>query len=330
MSRPLQPGLCTSSARDITLGPSLVETGQVLAHMELWYTERHTRGAGITLRVKQTLFVGRSSCQSIEVLDTEDYGRVLLLDGLIMTTDRDEFLYHEMIAHPSLCVHPRPERVLVIGGGDGGTVREVLRHPDVKRVVLCEIDPMVVDVAKEFFPSLAGGLGGNDRVEVLFQDGIRYLRDRRGEWDVVIVDSTDPIGPAAGLFEKGFYCNCFDALRPDGILVAQSESPIYHLELQARMKGALVEAGFPHVCFYTGPVPSYPGGFWSWVVASRRYHPVRDLQPHRAERLEPGLRCYHRGLHAAAFALPAFMQQALERDDAGRTPPPLGKTSDRA
>ncbi len=286
--------------------------------MELWYTEHHTPNAGLTLKVKETLFTGRSPYQSIEVLDTEEYGRVLLLDGLIMTTDRDEFVYHEMIVHPALFLHPRAEKVLVIGGGDGGAIREVVKHPEVKKAALCEIDSMVVEVAKRFFPALSLELEGNARVEVLIQDGIRYLRESRGQWDVILVDSTDPIGPASGLFEEDFYRECFESLKSDGILVAQSESPFYHLDLQARMKKALSRAGFPCVYFYTGPVPTYPSGFWSWVMASRRYHPLKDFREERVEALGVGLRYYTPQIHKAAFALPAFMKNALEGDETGQ------------
>ncbi len=283
--------------------------------MELWYTEHHTPNTGLTLKVRQTLYVGKSGYQSIEVLDTVDYGRVLLLDGLVMTTDRDEYIYHEMITHPALFVHQKPENVLVIGGGDGGAIRETVKHPEVSKAVLCEIDPMVVDVSRRFFPGLSAELEGNPRVEVNIQDGIRFLESCSGRWDVIMVDSTDPVGPATGLFEEDFFRKCANALRPEGILVAQSESPFYHLELQVKMKRALCAAGFSSVYFYTAPVPTYPGGFWSWVMAGRDYHPLKDFHEDRLEGLASGLRYYTPDIHRAAFCLPAFMKKALERDE---------------
>ncbi len=286
--------------------------------MELWYTEHHTPNAGLTLKVRATLFVGKSEYQSIEVLDTVEYGRVLLLDGLLMTSERDEYIYHEMITHPGLCLHPCPERVLVIGGGDGGAIREIIKHPEVEKAVLCEIDPMVVEVSRKFFPNIAKELTGNPRVEVNYQDGIRFLDGFSGYWDMIVVDSTDPIGPASGLFEKDFYMRCKNALRPQGILVAQSESPFYHLELQVKMKETLASSGFSSIYFYTAPVPTYPSGYWSWVMAGQHYHPLRDFRAERFERLGLGLHYYTPKIHQAAFCLPSFMQKALEGDAASQ------------
>jgi len=282
--------------------------------MELWYTERHTANAGLTLRIRETLFVSKSRYQTVEVLDTEEYGRLLLLDGLVMTSQRDEFIYHEMIVHPALHLHPRPRDVLVIGGGDGGAVREVTKHPAPERVVLCEIDALVVEVSRRFFPEISSELEGNPRVQVIIQDGIEYLADQRECFDVLLVDSTDPIGPATGLFKADFFRACNSALRPDGILVAQSESPFYHLPALAEMAGNLREAGFPVVKFYWGPVPTYPSGVWSWVMASKRYDPVRDFDSARASGLNIPTRYYTTELHRAAFVLPAFFAGAVGQE----------------
>jgi spermidine synthase len=279
--------------------------------MDLWYTEYHTRHVGLTLRVKETLFVSQTEYQTIEVLDTEDYGRVLLLDGLVMTTQRDEFVYHEMIVHPAMYVHPDPKDVLVIGGGDGGAVREVVRHDPCVRVVLCEIDGLVVETAKRFFPEISCALEGNSRVEVVIQDGVKYLEDSTDSFDVIIVDSTDPIGPAAGLFKTDFFKRCFDSLRGDGIMVAQSESPFYHLDLIRQMRENMMEAGFPIVKFCWGFVPTYPSGMWSWAIASKRYDPVGDFDVEKAKRRRIPTRYYTAELHRAAFVLPAFFAQGL-------------------
>jgi spermidine synthase len=279
--------------------------------MELWYTELHSHDAGIKLKVKETLFTGRSEYQTIEVLNTFEYGRVLLLDGLIMTTDRDEYIYHEMITHPALYLHPAPADVLIIGGGDGGAVREVVKHKDVKSVVLCEIDRLVIETCMKFFPSIASELKGNDRVSVVVDDGIKYLEDNKSAFDVIIIDSTDPIGPAVGLFKTEFYKKCLSALKPDGILVAQSESPFYHLETIKDMNRNLHQAGFPFVDFYTGSIPTYPSGMWSWVMASKKYDPLKDFNTERFEAHKIPTRYFTERLCLASFALPSFMEEAI-------------------
>lgn len=279
--------------------------------MELWYTELHTPNAGLKLKVKETLFAGRSEYQTIEVLDTFEYGKVLLLDGLVMTTDRDEYIYHEMITHPALYLHPNPEDVLIIGGGDGGAVREAIKHRDVKRVVLCEIDGLVIKICKMFFPLIASELKGNDRVSVVVGNGITYLDDNKSTFDVLIIDSTDPIGPAVGLFKTEFYKKCLSALKPDGILVAQSESPFYQIDLIKNMNKNLREAGFPFVNFYLGFIPTYPSGMWSWVMASRQYDPLRDFDPERFKTHKVPAKYFTDEVCRASFALPAFMEKAL-------------------
>ncbi|NDY43235.1 polyamine aminopropyltransferase [Dissulfurirhabdus thermomarina] len=279
--------------------------------MELWYTERHLPDAGLTLRVRETLYTGRSAFQSIEVLDTPAFGRMLLLDGLVMLTERDEFVYHEMIAHPALFTHPAPRDVLVVGGGDGGTVREVLKHGGVRRVVLCEIDEMVVEVARRFFPEVASGLSGDPRVEIAFEDGARYVEAHPGAFDVILVDSTDPVGPAEALFAEAFFRGCRGALREGGLLAAQCESPYYHLDVIRRVRSGLAAAGFPVVRFYTGGIPTYPSGTWCWVMASLGPDPVRDFDAARAAAAGLATRYYSPGLHAGAFALPRFLAEAV-------------------
>lgn len=274
--------------------------------MELWYTERHTPNVGLIVRVKETIFVGRSAYQSVEVIETIEYGKMLLLDGLVMTSEWDEFIYHEMIVHPAMFTHPDPRDVLVIGGGDGGAVREVMKHGTISRAVLCEIDGLVVETCKRHFPEISCTLEGNEHVEVVLQDGIRYVEDKSARYDLILIDSTDPIGQAEGLFGADFYSKCFRSLRPDGILVAQSESPFYSLELILRMKKNLEKAGFPIVRFYCGSVPTYPSGLWSWVMASKRYDPMVDFSPKRVEERAVATRYYNVGIHQGAFALPEF------------------------
>lgn len=279
--------------------------------MDLWYTEFHTPNAGLKLKVKETLFVGRSDYQTIEVLDTYEYGRVLLLDGLVMTSDRDEYVYHEMITHPALYLHPNPQDVLIIGGGDGGVVREVVKHGGVKRVVLCEIDRLVIETCERFFPHIASELKGNDRVSVVVDDGIRYMSGHTSAFDILIVDSTDPIGPAEGLFRADFYKKCLAALRPDGILIAQSESPFYSINIIKEMRNNLNEAGFPVINFYIGFIPTYPSGLWSWVMASKKYDPLKDFDQIRFSAHRINTKYFTDEIYRASFMLPAFFKEAF-------------------
>ncbi len=279
--------------------------------MELWYTEKHSEHVGITLKVTKTLFSGESEYQKLDIVETPEYGRMMLLDGLVMVTDRDEFIYHDMITHPALFTHPAPKRVLVIGGGDGGTIREIMKHPSVEQAVLCEIDGLVIDKAIEFFPAIACEIDGrNPRVKLHVDDGLAYIREHRNEFDVIMVDSTDPIGPAVGLFEEDFYRLVFDALKSDGIMVAQSESPFYHGDIQKTMFANL-RSVFPIVEMYQAFVPTYPSGFWSFAFASKRYHPVRDFDRERAKNRGFYTKYYNEDLHLGAFMLPTFAKENI-------------------
>jgi spermidine synthase len=279
--------------------------------MDLWYTEKHTENAGITLKVTQSLFSGTSPFQKLDIVETAEYGRMMLLDGLVMVTERDEFVYHDMITHPALFVHPNPKKVLVIGGGDGGTIREIMKHKGVEEAVLCEIDGLVIEKSIELLPSMACEIDGkNPRVKLHVDDGIAYIRDHQDAFDIILVDSTDPIGPAEGLFEEDFYRMVFGALKKDGIMVAQSESPFYHGEIQKNMYRNL-RAVFPIVEMYQAFIPTYPSGFWSFAFASKQYHPVRDFDRERAK--NPGFytKYYNEDLHLGAFMLPTFAKENI-------------------
>lgn len=281
--------------------------------MDLWYTEKHGENVGITMKIKQSLFSGESEFQKLEILDTLEYGRMMLLDGLVMVTERDEFVYHDMIAHPALFTHPDPKKVLVIGGGDGGSIREIVKHPGVELAVLCEIDGLVIDKAIEFLPSMSSAIdGSNPRVKLHVDDGLAYIRDHQNEFDVILVDSTDPIGPAVGLFEEDFYRLVFSALKEDGIMVAQSESPFYHAEIQKSMYANL-RAVFPIVEMYQAFIPTYPSGLWSFAFASKKYHPVDDFNRDRAAARGFHTRYYNEDLHLGAFMLPTFARENIEQ-----------------
>lgn len=279
--------------------------------MELWYTEKHTDNCGLTLKVTRTLFSGRSDFQQLDILETEDFGRIMLLDGLVMVTERDEFIYHEMITHPALFTHPAPRRVLVIGGGDGGSIREIVKHPEVEQAVLCEIDGLVVDKAVELLPSMSAAIDGtHPRVSVEIADGLEYIRTHRNSFDVILVDSTDPVGPAVGLFEEDFYRLVDTALKDDGIMVAQSESPFYHAEIQRSMFKNL-RSVFPIAEMYQAFIPTYPSGYWSFAFAGKTCHPVRDFKRERAAARHFQTRYYNENLHLGAFMLPTFARDNL-------------------
>lgn len=273
--------------------------------MELWYTERQTENLGITCKVERTLLVERTPFQHLAILETAQFGRMLVLDGMVQTTERDEFVYHEMIAHVAMQTHPRPRTVCVVGGGDGGAVREVLKYPSVERVTLVEIDRRVVEASKEYFPTISSGLF-DPRVECLYADGIEHIRERKGVYDVVLVDSTEPVGPAVGLFGERFYASCYDSLTAEGVLVAQTESPFFNAELLRKAAGAIRRV-FPLARTYLACVPTYPSGLWSFTLGSKGPDPLE---------VRPSLdgiptRYYTEGVHRAAFALPRFVEELL-------------------
>lgn len=274
--------------------------------MELWFTEQQTDNVRFGCRVRETLHSGRSAFQHIALYDTEEFGRMLVLDGFVQTTVRDEFVYHEMIAHVPLFTHPRPERVLVVGGGDGGTIREVLKHPTVSRAVLAEIDGEVVALCRKFLPEISQALD-DARVEVINTDGIKYIKEAKDRFDVIIIDSSEPVGPGAGLFTREFYQAVHDALAADGVMVAQTESPFFNAGL-IRQVFADIKSVFPQTRLYTAHVPTYPGGLWTFTLGSKRHDPLGG----DAGRL-PGLvtRYYAPALQQGAFLLPRMVEELL-------------------
>ncbi|MGQ9778653.1 MAG: polyamine aminopropyltransferase [Bacillota bacterium] len=276
--------------------------------MELWFTEKQTEALALSLLVTRTLHRERTPFQDLAVLETVQYGRMLVLDGVVMLTEADEFVYHEMIAHVPLLVHPDPRIVLVIGGGDGGTVREVLKHPSVERVVLAEIDERVIEASRRFFPALSVGFT-DPRLQFAIGDGIEHVRNHPGTYDVILVDSTDPIGPGVGLFEADFYRMAAAALRPGGVLVAQTESPFVNRDLIRRIHKNMKEA-FPFRRLYLAAIPTYPSGLWSFTLAAKTE--VAHLEP----RVLPGLatKYYTPEVHRAVFALPPFVAELVREE----------------
>jgi spermidine synthase len=278
--------------------------------MGLWYDETFDGHTRLGLRVKQTLFSDESPYQKVEVIDTVAFGRVLVIDNIFMTSEYDEFLYHEMLVHPSLTTAPEIERVLVIGGGDGGTVREVLRYSDVKECVMIEIDQTVVDASKKFLPSI-GTAWDDPRLDVRFIDGIDYVKHSDDpKYDVVLLDGTDPIGPGAVLFDQAFYQGCKRMLAPDGVMALQSASPLLMMDVFVETQHKL-RSLFAEVHPYMGPVPLYGTGTWSWTWCSDTGEPLRAILERQAEIVEAA-KAYNDELHRAAFALPNYVKRALK------------------
>ncbi len=274
--------------------------------MECWFTDR-TETFGIVCRVTGILHRERSPYQEIVVYETDQFGRMLVLDDVVMTSEADEFVYHEMMAHVPLVTHPSPRRVLVIGGGDGGVVREALKHPSVEEVRLVEIDQRVIEVCRRHLPGIASGFD-DPRVRVTIGDGIEFVKGVRGEYDVIIVDSTDPIGPAVGLFKAEFYRDVAGALAEDGLFVAQTESPFFDAPLLGEIHRSLREI-FPVVRLSLFSVPTYPGGLWTLSLGSKRHDPL-TCPLERARGL--ATRYYSPEVHRASFVLPPFVQRVLE------------------
>ena len=267
-----------------------------------WFEEKH-ENIGLRFRLKERLFAEQSEFQKVEVVDTHGHGKLLAHDGMIMVTEKDEFIYHDMITHVPMFTHPDPKNVLVIGGGDGGTVREVLRHPGVEKVTMVEIDGMVVEASKRFIPQTSCYLE-DPKVTLLIQDGVKFMKESTELFDVIIVDSSEPIGPATPLFNVDFYKDIANRLTDDGIVVSQGESPYYDMKMQKVLVKILAEV-FPKVHIYNYCNMSYPSGLWSFTYASKGLCPFKDFNPDKVS-----MKCqyYSPSIHVGAFMLPQFME----------------------
>ncbi len=279
--------------------------------MELWYTDEHTSDVRFSMKASVQVASKKSAVQQIDILDTPAYGRVLVLDGGLMITEKDEFIYHEMITHVSMAVNPNVKNVLVIGGGDGGTVRELTKYKTIESIDMVEVDKDVVLLAKKFLPFTSCKLK-DKRVSVWFEEGLRYVRGKKEEYDLIIIDSSDPYGPAEGLFTREFYGTCFKALRGDGILINQHESPFYAAhQTSVKNAHAHIAVEFPVSTVYQCHIPSYPSGHWLFGFASKKYHPIGDLDEARWNKLGIKTRYYNTELHRGAFALPNYVKELL-------------------
>ncbi len=276
-----------------------------------WFIEDFEgKVGGLSFRIDSVLYEGQSPYQNIKVVENSFLGKILLLDDIVMLSELDEFYYHDMLVHVPMVCAEDPEDVLVIGGGDGGSVREVLKHPGVKRVVLCEIDAMVIDVARRYFPSLSVSLD-DERVEIVNEDGSTYIRQFQESFDCICIDSTDPIGPGKKLFTLDFYSDVKKALRPGGCMSAQSESPAWSLHEVAGIKKNIHKA-FGNAYLYISPTPCYPSGLWSFTIALMKDRdPSREFDLNRAKYVARLSRYYNPNIHSSSFALPNFIIQGL-------------------
>ena len=279
--------------------------------MELWYTDQHTKYVRFSMKSKRMLVSHESEFQRIDILETYEYGRVLVLDGELMITEKDEFIYHEMITHVSMAVHPNVKKVLVIGAGDGGTIRELCKYDSIESIDMVEVDKDIVSLCKEFMPFTACKLD-DPRVTMYFEEGLRFVRGKKNEYDLIIVDCADPFGPAEGLFTREFYGNCYNALCEDGILINQHESPFYNEHsLSVQKAHRHITSVFPLSTVYQCHIPSYPSGHWLFGFASKRYHPITNLREQEWNDLKLKVRYYNTELHKGCFCLPNYVKELL-------------------
>ena len=280
--------------------------------MQLWFSAMQTPNVKFSIRVERQLYSGQSEFQRIDVFESPEFGRFLTLDGYMMLTERDEFIYHEMITHVPLAVHPKVKRVLVIGAGDGGVIRELVRYPEIEDIDLVEIDELVVEVCRKYLPQTACRLD-DPRVHIHYEDGLKYIRSCEDEYDLILVDSTDPFGPGEGLFTREFYGNCFKALKDDGIMINQHESPFYAEDAAAcQSMHKLIVESFPISKIYQAHIPTYPSGHWLFGFASKKYHPLRDLDETRWNLRGLSCKYYTTTLHKGAFYIPAYVERLLK------------------
>ncbi len=278
------------------------------------FNEYYNGRTGLTVGVNKVLFSESTPYQKVEVFETDTWGNMMTIDGMVMLSEMDEFVYHEMLAHVPMFAHPNPGRVLIIGGGDGGTAREVLRHPSVKHVDMVEIDEAVVRAARQFLPDV--GDFDNPKLHVRFEDGIAFVERVTDPYDVIIIDGSDPVGPAVDLFSETFYRNCYKALTPQGILSSQTESPwvpSYHSAIKKLFSslGTIFEISRMYLAF----IPLYPSGMWSLAYASKGIHPhdpeVTDRVVKGTTSMDAALRYYNPEVHQGSFALPGFVREIL-------------------
>ncbi|MBQ8727663.1 MAG: polyamine aminopropyltransferase [Oscillospiraceae bacterium] len=283
--------------------------------MDFWFSEMHTNNVKMSIRVEKQLFSGTSDFQRIDIFDSVEFGRFLTSDGSVIFSEKDEFTYDEMIVHVPMAVHPSVKKVLVIGGGDGGVARELSYYDEIEEIDVVEPDELFVNVCREFFPDNAKGLD-DPRVKIFYRDGLRFLRGKQDQYDLIINDSTDPLGYTAGLFTKEFYGSCYKALKEDGIMVYQHGSPFFDVDEEScRTMHRKAFRSFPISRVYQAHIPTCPSGYWLFGFASKKYHPLRDFDPIRWEKRGLKTWYYSANLHRGAFMLPKYVEDLLIEEE---------------
>lgn len=285
---------------------------KIIPGKHLWYYEQYTGGdVGFAIKISNMVHSEQTEYQRIDIFDNPTLGRVFALDGITMTTEADEFMYHELLTHVPMFSHPNPEKVLVIGGGDGGTLREVLKHESVKKAILCEIDPAVVEAARKYLSTSVEF--DNPKAEIVTENAAEFVKNFKGEFDVIIVDSTDPTAGEGGhLFTKEFYRSCYEAMTENGVLSAQTEDPVYDLNW-LKIAYKRISSVFPVTKVYQGFMPTYPSGYWLYTFASKGVDPIKNLRKESVDKMIPSLKYYNSEVHLASFALPNFLLREIER-----------------
>lgn len=280
---------------------------------DTWFTEKHLdAGAAFSLKIKAKLHEEQSPYQKIEIYETEQFGKLMVIDGCTMVSTRENFIYHEMMSHPVLFTHPNPKRVLIIGGGDCGTLREVLKHPEIEMVHQIDIDERVTRLSEIYFPELC--VSNNDpRAELMFIDGVQWVKDASEDsYDIIIIDSTDPVGPAEGLFSRQFYQECFRILGKNGLVIQQSESPLYHMNILRDMYEEIRASGFMDVLTLFFPQCIYPSGWWSATVACKD-NVIAGFREEASENKGFETDYYNAAVHRAALVAPEFFYRDLNK-----------------
>ena len=284
-------------------------------HAEVWFSDFQTDNVKLSIRLDRQLFSADSEYQHIDVFQSPAFGRFVALDGDVIFSEADEFIYNEMVTHVPMAVHPHVKKVLIIGGGDGGVAREFTAYPEIEEIDVVEPDEQFVEVCKEYFPEAAKGFE-DSRVQVFYQDGLRFLRGRSDEYDIIINDATDPFGHTEGLFTKEFYGSCFKALRADGIMVYQHGSPFFDEDESAfRSMHNKVYRSFPISRVYQAHIPTCTSGYWMFGFASKKYHPIEDFDPVRWNARGLKTEYYTTNLHIGAFMLPKYVEDILEQEE---------------
>lgn len=283
--------------------------------MEMWFSELHTQNVKLSIRTNKVLETRESDYQRFDVLETPEFGKMLVSDGDIVFSEADEFVYDEMVTHIPMAVHPHVKKVLIFGGGDGGVATCFTEYPEIEVIDLVEPDETMVELCKKHFPGQTAGLD-DPRVHIYYQDGLHFLRSVQNEYDIIVNDSTDPFGHEEGLFTKEFYGSCYKALKDDGIMVYQHGSPFYDEDEEAcRNMHRKVFRSFPISRVYQAHIATCPAGYWLFGFASKKYHPIRDFDAKRWNDRNIETWYYTTNLHLGSFMLPKYVEDLLMEEE---------------